>query len=79
MHTLTTALAAEHLRQLRDEAASRHLAALVDGNRQTGLPAWRRSLGAGAEALSLRFAGLAARLDPPSKRAGHAIRRYGAE
>jgi hypothetical protein len=79
MNTLTTTLAAEHLRELRDEAAARRLAALGDGGRPTELPAWRRSLGAGAAGLSLRLAGLAARLDPPSPRAGHALRRYGAE
>jgi hypothetical protein len=79
MHTLTTTLAAEHLRELRDEAAARRVAALGDEHRSAGLPAWRRSLGAGADRLSLRLAGLAARLDPPSRGAGHAVRRYGAE
>jgi len=79
MHPLSMTVAAEHIRELRDQADASRLAAMSHDRPSTGLPAWRRSLGAGAEGLSIRLAGLAARLDPPSPRAAHAIRRYGAE
>lgn len=79
MHPLTMALADDHLRDLRNEAAARHLVALGDADRSGRLPDWRRRLGAGVEGLSIRLAGLAARLDPPSPRSRHAVRRYGAE
>ena len=79
MHSLTLTLAEEHLCALRNEAAANRLAALGHETGVPGLPGWRRSLGAGAENLSLRLAGLAARLDPPSSTSGRAIRRYGAE
>lgn len=79
MNPVTLILASEHLRELRNEAAAMRLATAGNESGSPRLPAWRRSLGAGADNLSLRLAGLAARLDPPSPRAGHAIRRYGAE
>ena len=79
MNHVTFALATEHVRELRDEAAQRRLVDLPADTGSPALPAWRRSLGAGADNLSLRLAGLAARLDPPGPRAPRAIRRYGAE
>ena len=79
MNHVTFALAAEHVRELRDEAARRRLIDLGGATRSPVLPAWRRSLGAGAEALSVRLAGLAARLDPPSPQGRHAMRRSVAE
>lgn len=79
MHPLTATLAHQHLCDLRNEAAAHRLAVLGQEARSTELPAWRRSLGAGADTLSLQLAGLAARLDPPRARSGRAFRRYGAE
>jgi hypothetical protein len=79
MNHVTFALAADHLRDLRDEAARRRLIDLGADTAAHALPAWRRSLGAGAGGLSLRLAGLAERLDPPRPHGRHAIRRSGAE
>jgi hypothetical protein len=79
MNHVTFALAADHVQALRDEAARRRLIDLAGVTRSSVLPAWRRSLGAGAEGLSVRLAGLATRLDPPSPQGRHAIRRSGAE
>ncbi|HYN68910.1 MAG TPA: hypothetical protein VEX41_01710 [Candidatus Eisenbacteria bacterium] len=74
MHPLTWTLAAEHLSDLRNESAANRLAALSRGPRSPGLPAWRRSLGAGADTLSLRLAGIAARLDPAGAQTGRPVR-----
>jgi hypothetical protein len=79
MNHVTFALAAEHVRELRDEAARRRLIDLGAGTGSPALPGWRRSLGAGAEGLSVRLAGLAARLDPPSPQGRRAVRRSVAE
>ena len=79
MNHVSFSIAADHVRELREEAARRRLIDLGADTASPVLPAWRRSLGAGAEDLSIRLAGLAARLDPPSPRGRHAIRRSGAE
>jgi hypothetical protein len=75
MNDATFALAADHVRELRDEASRRRLIDLGAATGSPVPPGWRRSLGAGAEGLSVRLAGLAARLDPPSPQGRHAMRR----
>jgi hypothetical protein len=76
MNDASFTLAVEHVRELRDEAARRRLIDLGADTASPAPPAWRRSLGAGAESLSVRLAGIAARLDPPSPRSRRALRRY---
>jgi hypothetical protein len=77
MNHVTFGLAADHLRELRDEAARRRLLDVGAHTAAPGPPAWRRNLAAGAGSLSLRLGRLAERLDPPRPQGRHAIRRSG--
>jgi hypothetical protein len=79
MHPLTQTFAADHIGDLLRESESERLASLARGSRTGSTAAWRRSLGAGADRLSVALAGFAVRLDPSVPQVRDGLRRYGAE
>ncbi|HEV2006022.1 MAG TPA: hypothetical protein VGQ85_05345 [Candidatus Limnocylindrales bacterium] len=64
MHPLTALLAAEHLQDLRREAARARLSNEARASASPRTPAWRRVAGGGARALSRALGSVAANLDP---------------
>jgi hypothetical protein len=64
MHPMTALLAAEHLRELRRDAAEDRLAKATRDDTTTSTNAVRRLIGQGARSLSSAFGLVAARIDP---------------
>ena len=79
MHPFTQSLAADHIAELRQDADAERLANMAVVDRTRRAAGWRRSLGAGADRLSVTMWDLAVRLDPSLPRARPGLRRYGTE
>jgi hypothetical protein len=79
MHPFTQSLAADHIAELRQNADAERLAMTAVDDRTGRAAGWRRSLGSGAERLSVSLEAFAIRLDPTVRRVPRGLRRYGAE
>jgi hypothetical protein len=64
MHPITALLAAEHLRELRRDAAENRLAKVMDDDTTNPGGPVRRLVGRGARSLSSALGSVAARMDP---------------
>jgi hypothetical protein len=64
MNALTSLLVAEHLNDLMQEADANRRVKLLDGARNTRVPAWRRLVARSARGASVAFGAVATRLEP---------------
>jgi hypothetical protein len=64
MNALTSLLVAEHLNDLMREADANRRVKLLDGVRNSKVPAWRRLVARSARGASFALAAVATRLEP---------------